>query len=306
MKVNHNHISNTSVNNSEDVLEAQDEISNDNNKNQESIWNKKSIFHTWLLLCYSTGPVASMSRTYVPASIQSIAKNVGKTKMNQPCGTQGNDCYVKFGFMTVHHTSYVLYLRAVSTAIEGVVAIFLMGIADYSNYRKLFLIFSILVYGFLALPFIGLTNNDYQTLVLASILYSLLIIDDSIYQILEGSYIPLFMRADKENPMQRGSVVAVLGLFLGNLGGITALVIGIIISYLSATPELKGYHNFLLAITIAGCLTIGLSLFSALYIPNVQGKQRIDNFLVLPFKRFFNLLKDIQKYPMAFLYCISW
>ena len=306
MKVNHNHISNTSVNNSEDVLEAQDEISNDNNKNQESIWNKKSIFHTWLLLCYSTGPVASMSRTYVPASIQSIAKNVGKTKMNQPCGTQGNDCYVKFGFMTVHHTSYVLYLRAVSTAIEGVVAMFLMGIADYSNYRKLFLIFSILVYGFLALPFIGLTNNDYQTLVLASILYSLLIIDDSIYQILEGSYIPLFMRADKENPMQRGSVVAVLGLFLGNLGGITALVIGIIISYLSATPELKGYHNFLLAITIAGCLTIGLSLFSALYIPNVQGKQRIDNFLVLPFKRFFNLLKDIQKYPMAFLYCISW
>ncbi|KAF6066914.1 Vacuole effluxer Atg22 like family protein [Candida albicans] len=106
--------------------------------------------------------------------------------------------------------------------------------------------------------------------------------------------------------MQRGSVVAVLGLFLGNLGGITALVIGIIISYLSGTPESKGYHNFLLAITIAGCLTIGLSLFSALYIPNVQGKQRIDNFLVLPFKRFFNLLKDIQKYPMAFLYCISW
>lgn len=46
--------------------------------------------------------------------------------------------------------------------------------------------------------------------------------------------------------MQRGSVVAVLGLFLGNLGGITALVIGIIISYLSGTPELKGYHNFYL------------------------------------------------------------
>ena len=125
-----------------------------------------------------------------------------------------------------------------------------MGIADYSNYRKLFLIFSILVYGFLALPFIGLTNNDYQTLVLASILYSLLIIDDSIYQILEGSYIPLFMRADKENPMQRGSVVAVLGLFLGNLGGITALVIGIIISYLSGTPELKGYHNFYLQLQL--------------------------------------------------------
>ena len=74
MKVNHNHISNTGVNDSEDILEAQDEISIDNNKNQESIWNKKSIFHTWLLLCYSTGPVASMSRTYIPASIQSIAK----------------------------------------------------------------------------------------------------------------------------------------------------------------------------------------------------------------------------------------
>ncbi|CAX40022.1 autophagy-related protein, putative [Candida dubliniensis CD36] len=310
MKVNHKQISSVSINEAvESSSEIQEGIPNNNNKNdknQESIWNKKSSFHTWLVLCYSTGPVASMSRTYVPASIQSIARNVGKTRMNQPCGTQGNDCYVKFGFITVHHTSYVLYLRAVSTAIEGIVAIFLMGIADYSNYRKLFLIFSILIYGFLALPFIGLTNNDYQTLVLASILYSLLIIDDSIYQILEGSYIPLFMRADKENPMQRGSVVAVLGLFLGNLGGITALVIGIIISYSSGTPEIKGYHNFLIAITVAGCMTIVLSLFSALYIPNVQGKPRVDSFLVLPFKRFFNLLKDIQKYPMAFLYCISW
>ena len=87
MKVNHNHISNTSVNNSEDVLEAQDEISNDNNKNQESIWNKKSIFHTWLLLLFYWTSGFNESNLY--SSFNSInCKNVGKTKMNQPCGTQ--------------------------------------------------------------------------------------------------------------------------------------------------------------------------------------------------------------------------
>lgn len=275
-------------------------------EDEYSVWNKKSIFYTWLLLCYSTGPVASMSRTYVPASIQSIARSVGRTKDGRHCAMTGNDCYVKFGVGTVHYTSYVLYLRAIATAVEGVVAIFLMGIADYSNYRKLFVICSILIYGCFALPFAGLTQSNYPTLKAASALYALMSIDDSIYQIMEGSYIPLFMRADKKDPLKRGSIVSVLGIVIGNVGGLTALIIGIIISYTSGRPDKDGYHNFLLAITIAGCLTVVLSIFSSFYIPSVKGKKRDSNVMVLPFKRFFGLLKDIQQYPMAFLYCVSW
>ncbi|KAL6454435.1 LOW QUALITY PROTEIN: ATG22 Autophagy-related protein 22 [Candida maltosa Xu316] len=292
------------VDENQQSAEGSDVQSVSSEEHNRSIWGKKSIFYTWLLLCYSTGPVASMSRTYVPASIQSIARSVGKTSTGGVCANRGNDCFVEFGVGKVHYTSYVLYLRAIATAVDGIVAIFLMGIADYSNFRKMFLIVSILLYGCFAVPFVGLTGKNYPTLKAASALYALMSIDDSIYQILEGSYIPLAEK--KQDQMKRGSVVSVLGLVLSNVGGLTALVVGIIISYTSGRPDTKGYYNFLLAITIAGCMTIVMAVISSFYIPSVKGKKRDENVLVLPFKRFFVLLKDIQKYPMAFLYCVSW
>ncbi|ODV80074.1 MFS general substrate transporter [Suhomyces tanzawaensis NRRL Y-17324] len=317
----------TSMENSKDVATTSQETvkrSNDldaeNQENPEnSIWTQKSIYRAWLLLCFTTGPVASMSRTYVPASIQSIARAVGKTKAGRKCGFKGNDCYVRFGTGTVHFTSYVLYLNAISTALEGVVAILLMGIADYSNYRKLFLIGSIFMFGVFALPFAGLTGKDYPTMKALSALYALISIDNSIYQILEGSYIPLFMRASspkgtvaeevrRDMVLKRGSVVSVMGIFLGNVGGIVALLIGIIISYGRGGPIKDGYHNFLLAITIAGAVTVAFSIISAFFIPSVRGKPKPKGefLLTLSIKRLIRLTKDIQKYPHAFLYCVSW
>ncbi|ODV66556.1 hypothetical protein HYPBUDRAFT_157712 [Hyphopichia burtonii NRRL Y-1933] len=285
----------------------------------ESVWNKASIYRSWLLLCYTTGPVASMSRTYVPAAIQSVARLVGKSSSGGRCDIRGNDCYVKFGVGKVHYTSYVLYLRAIYTALEGLLAFFMMGVADYANYRKWLLIGSIAAYGVFALPFAGLTNKDYSTLKGLSALYALLNIDDSIYQILEGSYIPLFMRASappgeyaeevrREMVLKRGSTVSVMGLFLGNLGGLTALLIGIIISYGRGGPMEDGYHNFLLAITIAGCITVVFSIVSGYFIPSVENKPRpkSENLVFLTVKRFFQLLKNMKKYPNAFLYCVSW
>lgn len=297
----------------EDMIESQD--TND----KDAIWKKVSIYRSWLLLCYTTGPVASMSRTYVPASIQSVARVLGKTKDGNTCSIRGNDCYVKFGTGTVHYTSYVLYLRAIYTSLEGLVAIFLMGIADYANYRKVLLIASITAYGIFALPFAGMTGKNYSTLKGLSALYALLNVDDTIYQILEGSYIPLFMRASaprgtvaedirRDMVLKRGATVSVMGIFLGNCGGITALLIGIIISYGRGGPMVDGYHNFLLAITIAGCITIVFSMVSAYFIPSVQGKEKPKGEIMIFFtlKRFIELLKNITKYRHAFLYCISW
>ncbi|WEJ95444.1 hypothetical protein PSN45_002963 [Yamadazyma tenuis] len=287
--------------------------------NSDSIWSKKKIYRSWLLLCYATGPVASMSRTYVPAAIQSIATLVGRTSQGGVCARRGNDCYVKFGTSWVHSTSYVLYLKAISTAVEGVIAILFMGIADYSNYRKILLCGSILFYGLIALPFAGLTDKTYATMTGLSVLYALLNVTDCVYQITEGSYIPLFMRASSPKGetseevrrniiLKRGSTVSVMGIVLGNCGGLTALLIGIIISYGRGGPIANGYHNFLLAITIAGCLTVVFSIISAYFIPSVQAKPKPKGefLLFLSIKRCISLLKNITKYPQAFIYCISW
>lgn len=290
-----------------------------NDTDEDLIWTKKRIFRSWLLLCFSTGPVASMSRTYVPAAIQSIAQAVGHTSNGGKCKPRGNDCFVRFGGGDVHAISYVMYLNAISTAIEGVLALFLMGIADYSNYRKWFLICSICLYGALAVPFVGLTDKTYAMMTAAAALFSLLKIDSVVYEILEGSYIPLFMRSAvskglvaedvrREMILKRGSKVSVLGLVLGNCGGIAALLIGLIISHTRGGPIQNGYHDFLLAITIAGCCTMIFSMIAAYFIPRVQGKPRPQNkyLLFLTVERFWYLLLEIRKYPHAFLFCVSW
>ncbi|CAM9022007.1 unnamed protein product [Wickerhamomyces anomalus] len=306
-------------------VEAKSEDENSHSIDQEndgSIWTKKKVYRAWLLLCFTTGPVASMSRTYVPAAIQSAGRIVGKTKKGGKCSSRGNDCFVKFGAGTVHYSSYVLYLKAIYTALEGLLALLLMGLADYSNYRKWMLIISVALYGCFALPFAGLTGGTYSDLKGLSALYGLLNVDNAIYQILEGSYIPLFMRAaapmdDKKSVpeevrrdmvLKRGSTVSVMGLFLGNCGGMTALLIGIIISYGRGTPKEDGYHNFLLAITIAGCVTVVFSIISAFFIPSTNGKvlPKDEFILLLTFKRMLSLIKQIRRYPNAFILCIAW
>ena len=95
---------------------------------------------------------------------------------------------------------------------------------------------------------------------------------------------------------------------MGNCGGIVALLIGIIISYGRGRPIANGYFNFLLAITIAGAITCVFAVGSYFFIPNVLGKPRPkgESLLFLTAKRFIILMKDIQRYPHAFLYCISW
>ncbi len=117
------------------------------------------------------------------------------------------------------------------------------------------MIATIILFGIFALPFAGLKNKTYPILITMSVLYILLNSIDSIYQALEGSYIPIFMRARvaskgtvaedvrRDIVLKRGSVVSVLGLFIGNVGGLTALLIGIIISYTRGFAFDKGYEK---------------------------------------------------------------
>lgn len=280
-------------------------------------FNKKSMYRAWLLLCFVTGPTASLFRTYVPALIQTVARILGKTSQGLKCSSRGNDCYVYLGSFLVHDTAYVHYTRALSTGIEGVVAIILMNIADYASYRKWLLLGSIILYGICALPFAALKDADYSTLRTLSSLYIILTIDDIIYQILEGSYIPIFMRAAtpeglvpedvrKSITMQRGSSVSVMGLIAANLGGLTALIVGIIIS--CVRKDSLSYHNYLIAVSAAGSMTVIFALPSIKYIPSVQGNKIPKNvsLLTLPIWRTIGLIKDIRKYPHALMYCISW
>lgn len=314
-------VQDVSVNN--DLSSEENPVQDPESLSQEdsSIWTKKSIYRAWLLLCFTTGPVASMSRTYVPAAIQSAGRIVGRTKKGGKCSTRGNDCFVKFGAGTVHYSSYVLYLKAIYTALEGFLALMLMGLADYANYKKWMLIGSITLYGCFALPFAGLTGKNYSNLKGLSALYGLLNVINAVYQILEGSYIPLFMRAaapvDKkavpeevrrDMVLKRGSTVSVMGIFLGNCGGMTALLIGIIISYGRGGPAVDGYHNFLLAITIAGCVTVVFSIISAFFIPSTKRKPlpKGEFLLLLTFKRLIGLVKQIRQYPNAFILCVAW
>lgn len=282
-------------------------------------FGSKRVYHSWLLLCYSTGPVAAMSRTYVNAAIQSMANQLGKTKAGATCKPTGSDCYVKFGAGTVNYTAYVTYLRAMYTALDGILCLFAMGVVDYANYKKWALIASITVYGALALPFAGLADVSFKNLTAMSSLYAGMNILDLIYQLIEGSYIPLIIHSAVKNDnlteerkyrkmLTKGSTVSIMGLFLANCGGLTAQVIGVIMSYTRGVPAVQGYSNFLLATTAAGCITVVFSIFSSFFIPNTKAKPypKGEFVLTLSVKRFWKLLKSIQQYRMAFLYCSAW
>lgn len=203
---------------------------------------------------------------------------------------------------------------------QGVIAIFLSGLADYANCKKQMLIATILVFGAAALPFAGLTDKSYHHLTAMAALYGLQNAVSPIYEIMEGAYIPIFMRARavargtvgeevrRQEVLQKGTVVSVLGLVISNLGGITALLIGVIIAYGRHTTPADGYHNYLLAITIAGCITIVAGLVCAVLFPNTKGRPFPPNAnpLTLSVKRFVALFKRIQHYPEAFKLCVGW
>lgn len=127
------------------------------------------------------------------------------------------------------------------------------------------MVFSIVFFGSVALPFAGLVDKTFGTLTAMSVLYSILNATNSIYGTMQASFIPLFMRArtpvtgedhgtsetsSVDEPakkrrlfLQRGGRVSVLGLVIGNLGSLTALLIGLIIANTRGTAVENGYQK---------------------------------------------------------------
>ncbi|KAK5994459.1 Autophagy-related protein 22 [Cladobotryum mycophilum] len=312
-----------------EVYEAPAQISGDRQDTDCSdtdapIATKRALWG-WLILCFSTGPTSGMVNTYVTASIQSVANAVGHIPgTNMPCARRGTiRCVVKLG--GGKSTTSVI---SISRACEGVVSILTAGVADYSNYRKPMMMGSIYLFGVLALPFAGLTGSSYTHLNALSTLYILLTVVSGMYSVIEGSYVPIFMRSagwmdtpKRLNTAQnslgdteyrkawiKGSRVSVLGMVSSNVGALVALLIGVIITYGRGSYVKEGYFNFLLAITIGGCLTIVFGVVGQILLPTIPGKPRPKDkgLLLLPFQTWFILLGSIRHYPNAFKLCFGW
>ena len=178
------------------------------------------------------------------------------------------------------------------------------GAADYSNYRKPFMMGSIYLFGVLALPFAGLTGNSYSHLNALAGLYVAITVVSGIYTVIEGSYVPIFMRSagwfraprkvgpetalidTNSSTWIKGSRVSVFGLVASNVGALVALLIGVVITYSRGSYVDEGYFNFLLAITIGGCLTCVLAFVGQLLLPSIPGKKRPQgkNIVFLPIR----------------------
>lgn len=133
---------------------------------------------------------------------------------------------------------------------------------------------TIILFGALALPFAALTHRSYAVLTASSVLFCLLTTIQGAYGTMEASYIPLFMRAsgwyqqrprikdgravedpfpetqpDSAGPtpakraFNKGVRVSVLGLFVSNVGSLTALLIGLIITNTRGQASVTGYHK---------------------------------------------------------------
>ncbi|KAB8077342.1 autophagy-related protein 22-like protein [Aspergillus leporis] len=287
-----------------------------------SLSTKKALW-AYLILCFSTGPTSSMAFNYVSAAIQSAANTVGhRPGSNKPCARRGHiQCSVKFGAGEIDYVSYVLYLRSIGRAMEGVVTIMTAGIADYSRYRKTMMLCSIIIFGSLALPFAGLTKADYTHLSALATLYCLLTTVQGVYTVIEASYIPIFMRsvgglhsaspaadADTSKTWKKGFTVSVLALVASNVGGIVSLLIGVILVYGIGSYVQVGYFSYLLAITIAGCITITFATVGQILLPSVPGRERPkgQNLLLLAVKGWIRMIGSARQYPEAFKFCIGW
>ncbi|PYI04652.1 hypothetical protein BO78DRAFT_449298 [Aspergillus sclerotiicarbonarius CBS 121057] len=302
------------------------EVEADDQSQIHGRFNSKRALWGFLVLCFSTGPTSGMSSAYASAAILSAANALGhQAGSNKPCSRRGTNisCLVKFGAGEIDYASYTLYLRAISRATEGVLAIFTAGIADFSDYRKTMMMSSIFLFGLLALPFAGLTAQNYSHLTALAVLYCCLTTVQGIYTVIEGSYIPIFMRstgwfrtsvvgrsdASPEGKIwQKGVSVSVLALVSSNVGALVALIIGVILVYGRGSYVKVGYFNYLLAITIAGCITILFAIVGHWLLPNVQGKKldRKRDALTLPLLNWVRLIRCAPRYSEAFKLCIGW
>lgn len=136
---------------------------------------------------------------------------------------------------------------------------------------------TIILFGALALPFAALTHRSYAVLTASSVLFCLLTTIQGAYGTMEASYIPLFMRASgwyQQRPrikdgraveavealssetqpesagptpakraFNKGVRVSVLGLFVSNVGSLTALLIGLVITNTRGKASVTGYHK---------------------------------------------------------------
>ncbi|SCU80828.1 LADA_0B09758g1_1 [Lachancea dasiensis] len=294
---------------------------------ESSKWTRREVFCAWLLVCFSTGPTSSMTKVYIPAVIQSLAHAVGHQKNSTlKCLPTGDNCYVSFGAATVQYT-YVLYLKAIYTALEGLVATLIMTVADYSNYRKWLLLASIVVFGVLACPFAALDSETTVSLITASVIYCLMLVIETIYQIIEGSYVPIFMFAATQKvtstyyangkgsiALERGSKVSALALIMGNLGGIVALIVGAIISYSVGRPNSTNVRNYLIAISSAGVMTVVVGGISVCFVPSLRGRQLVldeteplfAQLLKLPFCKLVEIFRDFWEYKEAMKFVVAW
>lgn len=306
--------------NSEEVDSNDEEELGEEQEQELSRWDTSRSYLTWLLVCFSTGPTSSMMRSYVPAAIQTTAHALGHRKDSDArCLRRGDDCYVRFGAGEVQYTSFALYLKAIYTSLEGVIAIVLMSFADYSDYRKWLMVGSTMLFGAFAIPFYWLADSEhYKTLVQQSVLYCLMLCTSTIYQITEASYIPVFMNArraalNRSSDMKQGKVlsrgvnVSTWGLVAGNLGGIIASLVGVIITHVKDKPTNK---QFLLAVTVAGFVTVVISLICGFLVPSLKGREleakSIKKMVMVPVIRFKTIFKDLWEYREALKYCVAW
>ncbi|KAI5361768.1 Putative MFS transporter superfamily [Septoria linicola] len=293
--------------------------------NEKSLGSRRALWG-WLALCFSTGPTNGMINRYVTASIQSAANRLGHIPgTDRPCprrSTNGIQCVVRFGTGEINYNSYNLYLQAISRACEGVISILTAGVADYANNRKLALMISIYVFGALVLPFAGLSGGSMKDLEAMAGLYATVSAVGGVYTVIIASYIPLFMRSvgwfkgdnrledDGRNPNMiwtKGTRVSVLGLVAGNVGSLTGLLVGVIITYAGGSAITAGYYNYLLAITVAGCTTIVVAALGHYLLPRITGAKRPigSNPILLPLTNWIKLLRSVRRYPHPFIMCIG-
>lgn len=198
---------------------------------------------------------------FVTASIQSAANRLGHIPgTNSHCprrNIDGIQCVVRFGWGQINYNSYNLYLQAISRACEGVISILTAGVADYANNRKLALMMSIYVFGALVLPFAGLSGGTMRDLQAMASLFATVTAVSGVYTVIIASYIPLFMRSvgwfkgdnkleDDGSPNTawvKGSRISVLGLVASNVGSLTGLLVGVIITYAGGTAIKTGYFK---------------------------------------------------------------
>ncbi|KAK6981138.1 autophagy-related protein 22-like protein [Favolaschia claudopus] len=298
-----------------------------------SLRSRRALW-AWLIVCFSTGPTDGVASRYIPAVLQSVANAVGHVPgtANQPCATRGKIvCVVPFGGRTVDYNSYILYLQVISRSIEGALTLLIAGVADYGNYRKTFMIISIVLFGAFALPFASFTEKTYHNLVTYASLWLTMSAVSAAYAPLESSYLPLFMREsgwfdrpdgarvananpDLEPEERRlkgniafGTRASVLSLVAGNLGSILSLLIGVIIANTSKSGARDGYRSFLVAITAGGAVTVVLGAIGWVFLPSMRGPPAPSrNLPFLALKNQYNLLKSFRRYPEPFKLCIGW